>query len=60
MFGRKKGHEGDFCVACDRGLRDGQKVCECGTATRFMTFEERTAYEVELWRRAQARTAVEA
>lgn len=58
MF-RRKTHEGDLCIACDRPLKHDQKVCECGTATRFMTFEERTAHEVQLWRRAQAR-AVEA
>jgi hypothetical protein len=31
-------------------LSGGEKICACGTPTRTMTFEERTAYEVAMWR----------
>jgi hypothetical protein len=56
MFGRKA-IQGEVCTACDRRLVAGEKVCVCGTATRFMTFEERAAHEVELWRRSRAANA---
>ena len=55
MFGKKK--TGTECYSCGRSVRAGDKVCECGTATGKMSFEERTLYEVEQWRRARERTA---
>ena len=45
------------CSSCERPLNMGQKVCECGAATRFMDFEERTRYEVEQWRTYRQRAA---
>jgi hypothetical protein len=38
------------CMRCERPLEDGQKVCVCGAATIHMTFKERAAYEVELYK----------
>lgn len=55
MFGKKKSSEP--CQACDRPIREGQKVCACGSATRYMDFFERTEYEVQRWRAYQARAA---
>lgn len=49
MFGKKRSHV-EKCTSCERGIREGQKVCECGKATSFMTFDERREYEVTLWR----------
>lgn len=49
MFRKKQGPS-EICSSCGRNIREGQKVCNCGSATRFMSFEERTAYEVEQWR----------
>lgn len=47
----------DACNSCERPIRDEQKVCACGTATRYMTFSERTQYEVQQWRRYRERAA---
>lgn len=52
MFGRKR-HDGEPCSSCDRPVREGEKICRCGAATRFMDFKERAAYEVEQYRRAR-------
>ncbi len=38
------------CVRCTAPVEEGQKICVCGAATRFLSFEERSAYEVEMWR----------
>ena len=43
MFGRKRIKE--LCPSCDRTLHEGQKLCACGTATHYMDFAERTAWE---------------
>ena len=61
MFGKKRVPQ-EPCSSCGRGLRESQKVCACGAATRHMNFEERTEYEVAQWRAhreqlAQAQTA---
>lgn len=45
------------CTRCADPIEEGQKVCACGAATRFLTFEERAAYEVELWRKSRPSTA---
>lgn len=55
MFGKKRIAE--TCSSCDRAIRQGQKVCACGTATRYMDFAERTQYEVEQWRAYRQRMA---
>lgn len=54
---RRKPKENVICSSCDRGLSQGQKVCKCGAATRYMNFDERTRYEVEQWRASRARIA---
>lgn len=55
MFGKKR--QVELCSACDRAIKEGQKVCGCGAATRYMDFVERTAYEVEQWRAYRNRAA---
>jgi len=55
MFGKKRATE--TCPSCDRQVHAGQKVCQCGAATRHMSFDERTAWEVEQWRSHQAQAA---
>jgi hypothetical protein len=57
---RRKQGRPEICSACGRSLHEHQKVCACGSATRFMTFEERTAYEVEQWRMYQRRADAQA
>lgn len=53
MFGKKR-TKPQPCTSCNHGLREGQKVCgNCGTATSYMTFDERREYEVAQWRRYQ-------
>jgi hypothetical protein len=52
MFGKKKS-SAETCFSCGRPQRAEQKVCECGAATGKMTFEERTRYEAEQWRRSR-------
>jgi hypothetical protein len=56
LIGKKRSHN-EPCTSCNRTIKEGQKVCECGTATRFMDFEERTEHEVQQWRTYRARTA---
>jgi hypothetical protein len=53
MFGQKKVIEA--CASCDRRIGKGQKVCDCGTATHYMDFKERTQHEVDQWRRSRDR-----
>jgi hypothetical protein len=48
MFGKRRIKE--LCPSCDAAIHEGQKVCRCGTATHYMDFSERTAWEVEQWR----------
>lgn len=47
----------ESCHSCDRQLRRDQKFCECGAPSPFLSFEERTKFEVEQWRRHKARNA---
>jgi hypothetical protein len=54
MFGKRK-HTKEQCPFCDRSVDAGQKVCSCGSATRYMDFTERTQYEVQQWRAYQQR-----
>lgn len=58
MFSRKASK--DHCHSCDRPLKADAKQCECGAATGLMTFEERTAWEVQQYRTYQSRTAATA
>jgi len=55
LIGKKRSNEA--CSSCNRTIKEGQKVCECGTATRFMDFKERAEYEVNQWRSYRARIA---
>jgi nitrate reductase cytochrome c-type subunit len=45
------------CTRCGDPVSESQTVCTCGSPTRFMTFEERAAYEVAQWRAYQERAA---
>ncbi len=57
MFGKK--HAKEHCHSCDRAIDAGQKVCGCGSATHYMTFSERTQWELEQYRNyLQRSTAV--
>ena len=58
MFGKKQIK--NLCHSCDRPLRDGQKVCSCGSATHYMTFAERTDWEVQQYRMYQQRQSAPA
>lgn len=49
MFGKKRMPVYE-CASCGRPIAEGRKICACGAATRYMTFEERARYEVEQWR----------
>ena len=52
MFGKKRVKT--LCTSCNHALGHGQKVCgNCGSATEFMDFDERSEYEVTQWRRYQ-------
>jgi hypothetical protein len=56
MFGKKHAPKQE-CTSCGRALIGGRKVCACGAPTPFMTFEERTQYEVQRWREHLDRAA---
>ena len=56
MFRRGKPMK-EACGSCERPLREGQKICACGSATLYMDFAERTQYEVDQWRRYRAAAA---
>jgi hypothetical protein len=58
MFGKKQYKE--LCHSCDRPLDAGQKVCRCGSATHYMTFAERTQWELEQYRNYQQRATAAA
>jgi hypothetical protein len=58
MFGKKRAKE--QCHSCDRAIHEGQKVCACGSATHYMTFTERTQWEVEQYRAFRGATAAAA
>lgn len=45
------------CGSCGDPVQQSQKVCGCGAPTRFMTFEERAAFEVAQWRAYRERQA---
>jgi hypothetical protein len=38
------------CSACERPLMEDQTLCVCGQPTEKMSFAERAAHEVMLWR----------
>lgn len=44
----------EVCPRCDKVLDEGQKVCECGSPTPFMSFDERRYFELEQWRARRA------
>jgi hypothetical protein len=38
------------CSSCYRPIKREATICVCGAPTQFMSFAERTAYELEQWR----------
>ncbi len=57
MFNRvKEESRGVHCASCGSPIRDAT-VCSCGMATPNMSFAERTAYELELYKAYKARVA---
>lgn len=48
----------ESCGRCMAPITQGQKQCDsCSKPTQYMTFAERTVYEVEQYRAWQERTA---
>jgi uncharacterized OB-fold protein len=45
------------CTRCGELITERRAVCDCGTPTRWMTFEERSRHEVEQWRLHRAKQA---
>lgn len=43
------------CGRCRAAVPEGKKVCECGSPTSYMSFEERNVYEVERYRAMMAK-----
>ena len=51
MAWKERDPAGPSCRRCDTPITNEMKVCPaCGKPTVFMTFEERTRYEVEQYR----------
>lgn len=52
--------DGPTCRRCEAPIAEDVKVCSCGTPTVYMSFQERTAFEVEqykAWKSREAATA---
>ena len=47
----------DHCARCGDPVAEGTTLCTCGKATRWMSFADRTKYEVEQWRNHKKRQA---
>jgi len=37
------------CSSCLLPISQDQKICRCGKATPYMSFDERRAYELQQW-----------
>lgn len=39
-----------MCEACQGPITEGQTACECGRPTVYMSFQDRTRFEVEQYK----------
>jgi hypothetical protein len=49
--------DGPSCRRCEAPIAEDVKVCQCGTPTVYMSFQERTVYEVEQYKAWKAQQA---
>ena len=43
----------NVCNRCESPITENQTLCECGTPTHYMSFEDRNKFEVERYRQMQ-------
>ncbi len=57
---QREDFSGPTCRRCQAPVTEDVKVCTCGYPTVFMTFDERTKYEMEQYRVSKERDSLSA